>query len=339
MFIKKDTRKIPQILSDATSRLELPETKDEPITELSFARRAPELLAASGISLILQPSFYPALEKLVQLSLYDCGLNSLIEIQKNDTVLFPKLEQLDIGRNPSLVNDSLSESFHTQFPLLKEVWADNCSFGPSIPDTLLQLNNLEVVRMTGNKLESVQELNKHWPLIKVLAFDGNELQSARGMGRLQRLEKLHLRQNKLTELDGVISAENANLIMISLSSNQLTRLPESFVEAIALTEVYLNGNQLEVLPDGLSKLKELKKLNVAHNNIGQGKTPEEEVNVLPTDFVDRFGMPDVTSGQCNKDDSCVVLMEGNPLAENRKKRYLEEEKRKAKETEMTLEVE
>ncbi|KAL7508015.1 hypothetical protein ACHAXN_005795 [Cyclotella atomus] len=337
MFIKKDTRKIPQILSDATTRLESPEG-DKPITELSFARRAPELLA-SGISLILQPSFHPALENLVQLSLYDCGLNYVKEIQKNDVVLFPKLEQLDIGRNPSLVNDSLSDTFHTQFPALKEVWADDCSFGPSIPETLLQLKKLEVVRMTNNKLESVTELNNHWPMIKVLALDGNALQSAAGMGRLQHLEKLHLRQNKLTELDGVPSAENLKLTMFSLSSNLLSRLPESFVEATALKEVYLNGNQLEALPNGLSKLTELTKLNLAHNNIGQGKTPEEEDNFLPADFVERFGMPNVTSGKCDKDDSCVVLMEGNPLAENRKKRYWEE-KRKAKEMEIaSMEVE
>jgi Leucine-rich repeat (LRR) protein len=319
MFIKKDTRKIPQTLTDATARLS-PESEEKPITELSFARRAPEL--SSGISIVIQPSYHPALQNLLQLSLYDCGLDSLKEIQQNDVVTFPKLEQLDIGRNPLLINDSLSDTFHTQFPSLKEVWADNCSFGPSIPDTLLQVKNFEVVRMTGNKLQSVQELDKYWPLMKVLALDGNEIQSAVGLGKLQHLEKLHLRGNKLTELEGVPSIMNAKLTLISLSSNQLTKLPDTFVEATSLKEVYLNGNQLKVLPGGLSKLGDLTKLNLAHNNIGHDVSDDEDA--LPADFVERFGMPNVITGECDKDETCVVLLVGNPLAEGRKKRHLEE---------------
>jgi len=329
MFIKKDTRKIPQILADATARLS-PESPEEgnPITELSFSRRAPEL--STGISIILKPSYYPALENLLQLSLYDCGLKSLREIESG-SVLFPKLEQLDVGRNPFLVNDSLSSKFHAQFPSLKELWADNCAFGPDIPETLLQLNKLEVVRMTGNKLQFVKEIDKYWPLVKVLALDGNDIVSVAGIGKLQQLEKLHLRQNKLIELEGL---PYKKLTMISLSSNQLTKFPDSLVNATALRELYLNGNQIAVLPNGLANLGQLNKLNLAHNKIGQDVS--DEGNILPEDFVQRFGMPDVMSGCCSVDKTCVVQMEGNPLAEGRKKRYLEEEKKNAKEMEMEV---
>ena len=331
MFIKKDTRKIPQILTDAASRLS-PESDEKPITELSFARRAPEL--STGISLILQPSHHPALENLIQLSLYDCGLKSLREIShSDDSVLFPKLKQLDIGRNLELVNDSLSDSFHAQFPSLEEIWADNCSFGPTIPDTLLKLNKLQVVRMTGNSLQSVKKLNQYWPMIRVLALDGNKLQSASGLGELQHLEKLHLRENKLKELEGVPCANNEKLTMISLSSNQLTKLPDSFACATSLKEVYLNSNRIGVLPDGLAKLKDLIKFNLAHNNIGY---EDDEEPSLPLDFVDRFGMPNVMSCNCEKDETCTVLLEGNPLTEKRKKKHLEEEKRKAKEIAMDI---
>jgi Leucine-rich repeat (LRR) protein len=158
--------------------------------------------------------------------------------------------------------------------------------------------------------------------MKVLALDGNEIQSAVGLGKLQHLEKLHLRGNKLTELEGVPSIMNAKLAMISLSSNQLTKLPDTFVEATSLKEVYLNGNQLKVLPGGLSKLGDLTKLNLAHNNIGHDVSDDEDA--LPADFVERFGMPNVITGECDKDETCVVLLVGNPLAEGRKKRHLEE---------------
>jgi len=364
MFIKKDTRKIPQILSDATARLTTPEhtngTNDDndnqPITELSFARRAPELLS-SGISLILHPRHHPALHHLVQLSLYDCGLTSLTDIASpsntttntNSTnnedsttmVLFPKLEQLDIGRNPKLVNNSLSDTFHTQLPSLKEIWGDNCSFGPSIPETLLQLNTMEVCRLTGNQLHSpLPMLRTHWPRIKVLALDGNQLSSAKGLEELRYLEKLHLRQNNLTELEeGVPSAANTSLIMIGLSSNKLRSIPESLLDAVSLKEVYLNSNELTELPNGLAtKLTELTKLNLAHNNIGQQKQQQNDEDAtiadghaLPADFVERFGLPDVISGKCEKDETCEVQMDGNPLSEFRKKRHWDEEKRRAKE--------
>jgi hypothetical protein len=90
------------------------------------------------------------------------------------------------------------------------------------------------------------------------------------------------------------------------------------------------------------KLSGLTKLNLAHNKIGCDATPsgddewDDDRNVLPVDFVERFGLPEALSGNCTKDEKCVVQMEGNPLAEHRRRRYLEEEKTRAKE--MAMEV-
>ncbi|KAL7516160.1 hypothetical protein ACHAWX_001206 [Stephanocyclus meneghinianus] len=350
MFVKKDLRKVPQILTDATSRIN--EDGSDVITELSFARRAPEF-SPGDVSILLKPSYRPALDHLIQLSLYDCGLKSLIEIERSpldedDSPLFPRLQQLDIGRNPLMVNDSLSSTFHTQFPSLLELWCDNCSFGPSIPNTLLQLHQLEVVRMTGNRLQDFEEGigNTYWRQLKVLALDGNGLkQVGTGIGKLSRLEKLHLRQNKLVALpDGVPSSLNSKLVMMSLSSNQLTSLPDSLVEVgSSLKELYLNGNQIQSLPMGIGeRLLGLIKLNLAHNKIGGdatlsgGDEMDDDSNVLPVDFVERFGLPEALSGYCTKDEKCAVQMEGNPLAERRRRRYLEEEKTRAKE--MAMEV-
>mmetsp|Transcript_15888 Transcript_15888/g.26841 ORF Transcript_15888/g.26841 Transcript_15888/m.26841 type:complete len:132 (-) Transcript_15888:1990-2385(-) len=117
--------------------------------------------------------------------------------------------------------------------------------------------------------------------------------------------------------------------MLCLSSNLLTSLPKSIIYvADTLTELYVNGNQLQTLPEGLAqKCTWLQKFNVAHNNIDKEES-------LPKDFLMRFGLPDVVSGQCTKDDACVVRLEGNPMAERRRKAYLEEEKAKAKALEM-----
>ena len=367
MFVKKDLRKIPQILADASQRaatsppsLSTEEEDETPpptkkaksendnniITEMRLGRRAPEFLPSCSASILLAPKFRPALDNLIQLSLYDCGLSSLAGIEQqlhstndnidNDdlmlssTTLFPKLEQLDIGRNPKLTNDSLPHSFHTQFPSLLELWCDDCSFGPQIPNTLLQMNKVHVVRMTCNKLEGQLEQAigvKYWKHVRVLAMDGNKLDSiGEGIGKLEFLEKLHLRQNSLRSLpEGVPSAANSSLTMLCLSSNLLTSLPKSIVDvADTLTELYVNGNQLETVPEGLAKnCTFLVKFNLAHNKI-------DSEDLLPQDFVMRFGLPNLVTGECTNDSQCVVRLEGNPMAERRRKAYLEEEKAKAK---------
>ncbi|KAL9182586.1 hypothetical protein ACHAXT_013238 [Thalassiosira profunda] len=378
MFIKKDLRKIPQILDDATSRAVAAPSSPDPanekeggddgaiVTSLRFARRAPEFLPAGNVALLLEPRYRPALDNLVQLSLYDCGLQSLAGIEQSGgdgAPLFPKLEQLDVGRNPKLTNDSLPESFHTQFPKMTELWLDDCGFGPNIPSTLLEMELLQVVRMTGNQLQGELEDGigiRYWKNVKVLALDGNKLTSVgRGIGRMQQLEKLHLRSNNLTSLpEGVPGEDNANLTQLSLSSNQLKSVPASLIGATALKELYLNGNQLEELPVGIAnKLLELKKLNLAHNSIGKdvnaglsqdsanndgdaamADVEDQFIDSLPFDFYKKFGLPEALSGNCTRDAAVVVRLEGNPIAEAIRKQYLEEEKRKAKESAMETEA-
>jgi len=375
MFIKKDTRKIPEILKDATSRVvaepsslnQADDTNNDKntaiVSEMRFARRAPEFNPQYNVSMVIEPQYRPALNNLVQLSLYDCGLQTLAGIeQSNERVepLFPKLESLDLGRNPKLNNESFPDTFHTQFPNLLQLWLDDCALGPNIPSTLLEISTLEGVRITNNKLEGELEDGigiRYWRELKTLALDGNQLTSiGRGIGHLKYLEKLQLRGNALTSLPkGVPSTKNSVLSMISLSSNKLTSLPESVMEVVTLQEIFLNGNQLESLPEGLAeKLDGLTKLNLAHNLIGKanvsagsqsssngdGDETMEDVNAegqLPQDFITRFGLPDWKNGQCSEEECCVVRMEGNPMAEEIKKRHLDEEKRKAKEMAMDVE--
>ena len=369
MFIKKDARKIPQILADATKRAEGPNPAEDDgndggvVEELKFARRAPEFLHSNHtIAMLLQPKFKPALDKLMRLSLYDCGLQSLAGIEEGPDAsrppLFPKLEEIDLGRNPELTNDSLPESFHTQFPDLRQLWMDDCSIGPSVPETMLRCGKLEVVRLTGNKLEGGLEEGiglRFWRDIRVLALDGNKLTSlGRGLGRLRHLEKIHLRQNNISELpDNFPGTSNLSLKMIGLSSNGLTALHGSFGDVGAcLTELYLNGNELRSLPDGLcEKLAGLRTFNLAHNKIGDSEDTTSNDDggdavmvdadpvraALPGDFLERFGRPDPVTGLCAGEEGCTVRLEGNPLTESLKRRHVEEQKRRAKEAAMEAE--
>ena len=333
---------------------------------MSFLSRAPEFLPSRSVSLLLEPKSRPALDKLVQLSLYDCNLQTLAGIEEaSDCVarapLFPKLTSLDLGRNLDLTNDSLPATFHTQVPELLQLWSDDCGFGPHIPATLLELDKLQVVRMSGNQL--VGELEdgigiRYWKFTKVLALDANKLTSVgRGLGRMKYLEKLQLRGNNIMSLPlGVPSGENSNLIVISLASNQLSTLPASLAGVSAtLKELYLNGNNIRELPEeaGWSKLVALKKLNLSHNSIGKRESPTagsqnsagdgdvamvDANDFLPRDFVARFGLPEPLSGECTNDGRVVVRMEGNPVADSIREKYMEEEKKKTQAVAMETEA-
>ncbi|KAL7466885.1 hypothetical protein ACHAXS_007160 [Conticribra weissflogii] len=398
MFVKKDLRKIPEILADATARASrvplVPPSNDcdqdaaksktsasndesnAVMTEISFARRAPEFLPSKTVSLLLQPQFLPALQNLICLSLYDCGLVTLAGIEfggqqhdkrgaeseidssiKNEPI-FPNLQQLDIGRNPLITNSSLPATFSSQLPSLLELWCDDCSFGPQIPQELLNLHKLRVVRMTKNKLQNSLNTDigiKYWPDLRTLALDGNQLtEIGEGIGLLEHLEVLLLRQNELREIpEKVPSVRNGKLKMVSLSSNRLEKFPVGLAEVKSndfgdgeapLREVYLNGNKIEQLPSGIwgeynddgknSWLRSIKKLNLAHNSIGSGINNSDDVNdggvanILPKDFVERFGMPDPSTGECINAEGVIVRLEGNPLVELLRKKWIDEQRKK-----------
>lgn len=87
MFIKKDLRKVPQILVDA-------EEKDETIEDLRLQKRKAEF--NGSIKVLCQPeSNLHALRRINSLSLYDCDIQDLEGIGELST-----LQTLNLGRNP-----------------------------------------------------------------------------------------------------------------------------------------------------------------------------------------------------------------------------------------------
>ena len=106
----------------------------------------------------------------------------------------------------------------------------------SLPENIGQLNNLQELYISDNKLiylpESLGELTK----LQILNLVGNQLTSfPESFRRLKSLQRL------------------------SLSYNQLTSLPENFGQLTNLQELYLWGHQLISLPEKINKiLRELK---------------------------------------------------------------------------------
>lgn len=201
MFVKKDLRKIPKILSDVMVQSppsvngDKDESQKEILTDLPLSRRPVEF--NGSISILCNPSYAPVLQHLVRLSLYDCQISSLDNIgflASHNTLLGipPNLQDLNIGRNPL---KSLPDDLAVFEPSLINLWCDDCELTGSIPKCVMKLKQLQVLRMSNNQIDhipgdQVEQLQN----IRVLCLDGNQIKDVpHQIGNLQYLESLLLR--------------------------------------------------------------------------------------------------------------------------------------------------
>jgi len=90
--------------------------------------------------------------------------------------------------------------------------------------------------------------------------------------------------------------------LLHVSSNQLTSLPISITGCISLEYIYANGNSLQNLPVGIGvSLENLRHFNASNN----------EIKLLPHDFIKRFGEVDANCGECTKVYSVILWFRNN----------------------------
>jgi Leucine-rich repeat (LRR) protein len=171
----------------------------------------------------------------------------------------------------------------------------------SIPSQLGDLTNLQRLSLDSNKLTgAVPDTFRNLKQLRELSLAGNALTgSVAWLGELTSLEALFAGANKFT---GEIPASVANLsklVFFDLAENDLTGplfeftnlksltylrlsfnrlsgpLPASFVEATALTDVYIDLNRFTgPLPSGLGRLTKLGTLAI-QGNLFEGTLPAD----------------------------------------------------------------
>ena len=167
MFIKKDLRKIPVIFSDSAKA----EDGDD-LTELRLARRPAEF--NGSISALCQPNYAPSLQKLTKLSLYECQISSLEGIRFIAEAC-PVLEEMNLGRNP-LGNSGIPDEFRL-IQSLKALWLDDCEIEGSIPPCIFELKQLQVLRISNNRVEKLSRDVGNLKNLEVLCLDGNLIEN------------------------------------------------------------------------------------------------------------------------------------------------------------------
>jgi Leucine-rich repeat (LRR) protein len=302
MFIKKDLRKVVQLLDDAvdcntnditdedhlsnhgiTNTPDAKRTKfQEPLRELRLSRRPQEFQGT--IKILCQPQSATKLTQLRSLNLYECQISTLDGMGDMFSSSSPQLETLNLGRNPlSFIPDDF-----TKMQSLKHVWLDDCQLEGSLPKPLMELTNLESLRLPNNKITEIVILENTLddfdsevipqPSLKVLCLDRNNLTELPSKMKdwVPQLQDLMVRQNQLTTLGTNVLPPN--LCILHVSSNQLTSLDEIIYDIDKgsldtpksncpnLTHIYANSNMLTHLPEGiLTSHSQLQRLGVSHN--------------------------------------------------------------------------
>ncbi len=128
----------------------------------------------------------------------------------------------------------------------------------SLPNSIGQLTNLEILELSFNKLEGSipTELGKLSKL-KILAFNGNYLTGSipTSLGKLSNLTQLHLSSNKLS---GQLPESIANL---------------DYLEVLNVFDNNLSGN----IPEQLASSRNLKQLMVAENDFSDTQIFSTEI--------------------------------------------------------------
>ena len=193
MFVKKDLRKIPEILSrneenDEKENQPMNAIGSSSLTELKLARRQGEF--GGNLKVLCDPIYSNALANLTKLSLYDCGLHDLKGIGMLGEC--SRLQQLNIGSNDFT---DLPAEFALLADTLEVLWMDDCKLKGPLPECIYQLSNLKSLRLPGNRIDTILSGNEG-----LLGIDEDEEDTSDGLSSLKNLETLSLDNNLLKSL-------------------------------------------------------------------------------------------------------------------------------------------
>lgn len=287
MFIKKDLRKLDEILSDPQDRRE----------SLKLSKRSAEF--EGSIKALCREARLNSLQNLRDLNLYE---NDLTSLQGISLLSRSPIEEINLGYNKLT---SIPVEFGS-LTTLKTLWLDDNQL-EQFPVCLCQLTGLLSLRLTGNDLESLPMSISALQSLETLAVDNNRItEFPVGCLQMPNLKNLWLRQNKLIDLPDDLD-RMVGLETLSVSSNQLTLLPSCLAALPALRKLYANGNKIETVALDLCRSPKLTELNLANNLL----------SVVPTSWTETWGAYDEASGELIGGTATTVgvkiTLKGNPI--------------------------
>lgn len=284
MFVKKDLRKIREIIADAADER----------TQLKLARRPPEF--SGNLKALCRRSWFSsgAFRKLEYLSLYGNELNSVEGIGMFSAT---PLKRLNLGGNKINV---LPVDFGTLIKL-EELWIDDNNL-KSFPQEILQLISLRILRLSGNKITLLPTAIAKLECLEELALDRNMLASLPSeIGQLAKLENLQIGGNLLSEIPASIGCI-LTLRSLNVSSNKMSKLPD-LRKLSNLQELHAGANELKMLPD------EFLDMIAPKGSLKLVFFPNNSITLVRPEWTDIANSKE----DAGKGDGVQLVLEGNPL--------------------------
>ena len=294
MFIKRDHRKVEEILHDVNDTRKY----------LKLAKRSPEFQGT--VRILCKESKLEALSNLRILNLYD---NALTTVQGMGILSQTPIEEINLGCNNLM---SIPLEFGA-LKGLKRLWLDDNKLF-DFPICLCQLVGLEALRLSGNELQTIPSSISNLQELHTISLDNNMLSEfPRGILSLGKLQHLWLRQNQIPvlpdDLDKLILLET-----LSISSNQLDTLPDCLTTMDSIKQIHANGNHISIVPMDLYRLPQLTELNLANNQISEIPVTWQYIwgNVVDNK-TGRLEKSEDSMSSSDASSHTIVTMVGNPL--------------------------
>ena len=169
---------------------------------------------------------------------------------------------------------------------LIEITFEHKQLTSTIPENIGDLNKLEILRLTDNKLEgeipdNITNLNN----LNILQLNSNDLSGniPENIGLLTNIDTLWLNDNNLS---GEIHSSITNLTDLNhlyLQDNNLNgSIPYNIGDLDSLSWLSLDNNDLEgEIPQSIGNLTNLRRLYLLNNNLS-GQIPESICNIYST---------------------------------------------------------
>jgi Leucine-rich repeat (LRR) protein len=182
--------------------------------------------------------------------------------------------------NAQTIDSTQYKKVYTDFTqALKEplrVYRLNLSAMPidSFPVDLSKFKNLEYLCLNGDQVEFIPREIEHLQKLRSLQLVGNDFKTLPPeFSELKNLEEIYLNVNKKVDFTQSVKVLSTipNLTILHLDNEGLVTLPDNFGTLTHLEKLYLNDNKITEIPKEINGLKNLKYLDMQHNNVPQIK--------------------------------------------------------------------
>ena len=156
----------------------------------------------------------------------------------------------------------------------------------ALPETILQLTNLVILKAAGNNLERMFDAENISDLSNLtrLALKENHITAVEpNIGDLVKLKDLDLSCNRISQIAPQIE-KCTNIKKLELQQNQLDHIPRNVFRILELLDFNVSNNNLRGLPTAICYCQSILELRMSHNQIET--IPNDIGNLIALELLD-----------------------------------------------------